>query len=46
MVVKSSDVQLGVAFEELPEEVSLSGHGDCLQVVKLANDITYKRMKR
>lgn len=46
VVIKSSEVLVGVAFEELPEEVNWDGYGDSLQLVKLANDVTYKRMKR
>ena len=46
VVVKSSETVVGVAFEDLPEELNWSNHGNTLQLVKLANDVTYKRMKR
>lgn len=46
IVVKSSETVVGVAFEDLPEELNWSNHGNTLQLVKLANDVTYKRMKR
>ena len=35
-----------MAFDDLPELLDISAHDGSLQVVKLANDVTYKRIKR
>lgn len=46
VVVKCSETIISVAFEEVPDEVHLSGHEGHLQLVRLANDVTYRRLKR
>ena len=46
VVTKSTDSVLAVAFEEVPETVNLTSFNDSLQLVKLANDVTYRRLKR
>ncbi len=46
VVTKSTEVAVIVAFEEVPEAVNLSSLSGQLQLVKLANDVTYRRLKR
>lgn len=46
VVTKSTESSLSVAFDDLQEFVDISVHDGALQVVKLANDVTYKRIKR
>ena len=46
VVTKSTDMVLVVAFEEVPETVDVSSYSGQLQLVKLANDVTYRRLKR
>lgn len=46
VVVKCSETIISVAFEEVPDEVHLSSHEGHLQLVRLANDVTYRRLKR
>ena len=43
-VIKSSSVS--VAFDDLPDTVDLSVFDGSLQLVKLCNDVTYRRIKR
>lgn len=46
IVVKSTETVINVAFEDLPDEIKWNEHDSTLQLVKLANDVTYKRLKR
>ncbi len=46
VVTKSTDSSLVVAFEDIPETLNLSSQNGSLQLVKLANDVTYRRLKR
>lgn len=46
IVTRSTDTSVSVAFDDLQEFVDISAHDGSLQVVKLANDVTYKRIKR
>lgn len=46
VVIKCSETSISVAFEEVPDEIHLSGHEGHLQLVRLANDVTYRRLKR
>lgn len=46
VVNRCSEVACQVAFEELPDHLNLSSHDGSLQLVKLANDVTYRRLKR
>ena len=43
-VIKSSSVS--VAFDDLPDTVDLSTFDGSLQLVKLCNDVTYRRIRR
>ena len=46
IVTKSSELIISVAFEEIPENIDITAHNGALQLVKLANDVTYRRLKR
>lgn len=46
IVTKCTGTILTAAFDELPYSVDLSSHNGSLQLVKVANDITYRRQKR
>ena len=46
IVTKSTENAITAAFDELPYSVELSAHNGSLQLVKVANDITYRRQKR
>lgn len=46
IVTRSTEASVSVAFDDLPELLDISAHDGSLQVVKLANDVTYKRIKR
>lgn len=35
-----------VVFDDLSDSVDLSAHNGMIQLIKLANDVTYKRIKR
>eukprot|EP00731_Ephydatia_muelleri_P006463 Em0003g711a len=45
IVTRSTETSVSVAFDDLQEFVDISAHDGSLQVVKLANDVTYKRIK-
>ena len=46
IVTKCTESAITTAFDELPYSIDLSAHNGSLQLVKLANDITYRRQKR
>ena len=46
IVTRSNNTSISVAFDEFPDTVDLRRHAGSLQVVKLANDVTYRRIKR
>lgn len=46
VVVHSSSVQVSVAFDDLSDSVDLPTYNGMIQLVKLANDVTYRRIKR
>ena len=45
VITKVTDSAVHVAFEDVPEDSDIGSHGN-LQLVKLANDVTYRRLKR
>ena len=45
VITKATDNAIHVAFEDIPEDINLGSHGN-LQLVKLANDVTYRRLNR
>lgn len=46
IVVRKDTHSLTVGFDQLDDSLSLSSHDGALMIVKLANDVTYRRMKR
>ena len=46
MVIASTNTQISVAIDGLPDTVDLSAHDGMIQLVKLANDVTYRRIRR
>lgn len=46
VVTRSSDTSLSVAVDDLPDSVDLNAFTGQIQVVRLANDVTYRRTKR
>ena len=46
VVTRCADTVCVVAFEDLPDQLSLSSHDGALQLVRLANEVTYKRQKQ
>ena len=42
--IKSTSVS--VAFDELPDTIDLSTYDGTIQLVKLCNDVTYRRIRR
>ena len=46
VVTQSKETSISVAFDELPDTVDLASHNGSIQLVKLANDVTYRRIKR
>ena len=46
IVTKCTENAVTAAFDELPYSIDLSAHNGSLQLVKLANDITYRRQRR
>ena len=42
--IKSTSVS--VAFDELPDTIDLSAYDGTIQLVKLCNDVTYRRIRR
>lgn len=46
VVVRMSSTELRVAFDELPGDAELNLHGGRLQLVKISNSATYRRMKK
>ena len=45
VVVRSSSIQVQVAFDDLPADVDFHFYSGCLQLVKIGNHVTYNRMK-
>ena len=45
VITKVTDSAIHVAFEDIPEDFNIGSHGN-LQLVKLANDVTYRRLNR
>ena len=46
IVVGKGTATLSVAFDQLDDTVDLTAFSGALLVVKLSNDVTYRRMKR
>ena len=46
IIVGKGTATLSVAFDQLDDAVDLTGYSGALLVVKLSNDVTYRRMKR
>ena len=46
VVTRITSTQVSVAFDELSDSVDLSAYSGMIQLVKLANDVTYRRIKR
>ena len=46
VVLRCSSTHLRVAFDELPGQVDFSAHTGRLQLVKMNNSATHKRMKK
>jgi ATP-dependent RNA/DNA helicase IGHMBP2 len=46
VITRSTENSIEVAFEELPEDINWSDCHGTLQLIKLANDVTYRRLKR
>ena len=46
VVSRSTSAQISVVFDDLPDSINLSTHNGAIQLVKLANDVTYRRIKR
>jgi len=46
VVTRCSETTVSVAFDSFPQSASLSSQDGSLVLIKLANDITYSRIKR
>ena len=46
VITRSTSAQISVVFDDLPDSINLSTHNGAIQLVKLANDVTYRRIKR
>lgn len=46
VVISSSPTEIKVAFDDLPSDVDFHLHAGKLQLVKMANSVTYKRMRK
>ena len=46
VVIQVTRTHISVVFDDLPDSVDLTAHNGAIQLVKLANDITYRRIKR
>ena len=46
IVVIMKQISVSVAFDNLPDTVDLSTYDGSLQLVKLSNDVTYRRITR
>ena len=46
VVTRSTSALVSVVFDDLPDSIDLSAHNGMIQLLKLANDVTYKRIKR
>lgn len=46
IVLRKDNLSLAVAFDQIDNSLDLSAHDGALVVIKLANDVTYRRMKR
>ncbi len=46
VVVRSSSAKVQVAFDDIPEDVNFHSYSGRLQLVKMNNNVTYRRMKK
>ncbi len=46
IVLRKDKISLAVAFDQIDNSLDLTAHDGALVVIKLANDVTYRRMKR
>lgn len=46
VVTQSNDSAVEVAFDDIPDSAHLSSHDGWLQLVRLANDVTYRRIRK
>ena len=46
IVLRKDNLSLAVAFDQIDNSLDLSAHDGAIVVIKLANDVTYRRMKR
>ena len=46
VVVQTSQEHISVAFDDLPDSVDLATFSRALELVKLANEVTYRRIRR
>ena len=46
VVTRCTESAISVAFDSLPQSVCLSSHDGSLLLIRLANDVTYRRIKR
>ena len=46
VVTRSTNTYVSVAFDDLPDSVDLTALSGMIQLVKLANDVTYRRIKK
>ena len=45
VVTCCTSAQISVVFGDLPDSINLSTHNGAIQLVKLANDVTYRHIK-
>ena len=45
VAVRVSSTRIQVAFDELPEDVNFHAHAGKLQLIKMSNTVTHRRMK-
>ena len=46
VITKSTSSLISVVFDDLSDSVDLSDYNGMIQLVKLANDVTYRRIRR
>ena len=46
VVTALKSTSVSVAFDELPDTIDLSAYDGAIQLVKLCNDVTYRRIRR
>ena len=46
VVTAIKSTSLSVAFDEMPDTIDLSTFSGTIQLVKLCNDVTYRRIRR